>query len=79
MNARTTLPRRNRTRAVERPCDARRNAAQLWLESGRRERGAAKNLENHHLWVCNPLKSHKTAKAFFGRKQAEIWKSLEKG
>src|SRR5271170_8295474 len=30
---------------------------------------------------CNPLKSHKTAKAFFGkawRKQAEIWKSLEK-
>ena len=45
------------------------------------------------LWVrkpCNPLKSHKTAKAFFGkaryyvatgkawRKTAEIWKSLEK-
>src|SRR5277367_625846 len=30
---------------------------------------------------CNPLKSHKTAKAFFGkawRKQAVIWKSLEK-
>jgi hypothetical protein len=31
---------------------------------------------------CKPLKSHKTAKAFFGkawRKHAEIWKSLEKG
>src|SRR5271156_4510663 len=30
---------------------------------------------------CNPLKSHKTAKASFGkawRKQAGIWKSLEK-
>ena len=30
---------------------------------------------------CNPLIYHKTAKAFFGnpcRKQAEIWKSLEK-
>src|ERR1700684_4201790 len=33
------------------------------------------------LEACNPLKSHKTAKAFFGnpcRKQAGIWKSLEK-
>src|SRR5271155_363441 len=34
------------------------------------------------VWIyCNPLKSHKTAKAFFGnvwRKQAEIWKCLEK-
>ena len=35
------------------------------------------------LWVwkpCNPLKSHKTAKAFFGkawRKTTEIWKNLE--
>jgi hypothetical protein len=32
------------------------------------------------LEVCNPLKSHKTAKAFLGnpcRKQAEIWKGLE--
>src|SRR5271163_2509496 len=31
--------------------------------------------------MCNPLKSHKTAKGFFGnpwRKQAEIWKCLEK-
>src|ERR1700722_16649329 len=30
---------------------------------------------------CNPLKSHQTAKAFFGnvwRKPTEIWKSLEK-
>src|ERR1700677_1925400 len=34
------------------------------------------------VWnYCNPLKSHKTANAFFGnvwRKQAEIWKCLEK-
>src|ERR1700722_2630266 len=33
-----------------------------------------------HLY-CNPLKSHKTAKGFFGkawRKRAEIWKCLEK-
>src|SRR5271163_1288848 len=33
------------------------------------------------LEACNPLKSHKTAKAFIGnpcRKQAEIWKSLQK-
>src|SRR5277367_6594774 len=36
------------------------------------------------LWVfdpCNPLKSQKTAKAFFGnpwRKTSEIWKSLQK-
>jgi hypothetical protein len=51
------------------------------------ERGpvGAKNLESGTLWPCdpcNPLKSHKTAKAFFGkawRKQPEIWKSLEKG
>src|ERR1700722_17344569 len=31
--------------------------------------------------MCNTLKSHKTAKEFFGnpwRKQAEIWKCLEK-
>ncbi len=32
------------------------------------------------IWSpCNPLKSHKTAKAFFGnawRKTAEFWKSL---
>jgi len=46
----------------------------------------AKYLEEDSLghWVwkpCNPLKSHKTAKAFFGkawRKTAEIWKGLEK-
>jgi hypothetical protein len=44
----------------------------------------SKNLETGpfglHLY-CNPLKSHKTAKGFFGkawRKQAEIWKCLEK-
>src|SRR5580698_3863210 len=34
------------------------------------------------IWIyCKPLKSHKTAKAFFGnvwRRQAEIWKSLQK-
>src|SRR5271154_7003093 len=36
----------------------------------------------HWVWKpCNPLKSHKTAKDFFGkawRKTTEIWKSLEK-
>src|SRR5271156_1181527 len=33
------------------------------------------------LRLCNPLKSHKIAKGFFGnpwQKQAEIWKCLEK-
>src|SRR5277367_4359216 len=36
----------------------------------------------HWVWKpCNPLKSHKTAKAFFGKawsKTSEIWKGLHK-
>ena len=52
---------------------------------GERGPAGAKNLESGTFMACdpcNPLKSHKTAKAFFGkawRKQPEIWKSLEKG
>src|ERR1700691_1863627 len=47
-------------------------------------REKTKNLERGLYWFCgycNPLKSHKTAKGNFGkawRKQAEIWKSLQK-
>ena len=48
-----------------------------------KERAAVRNLEAIKLiWnPCNPLKSHKTAKAFFGnvwRKQVDIWKCSEK-
>ena len=43
-----------------------------------------KNLEGiKGLWKpCNPLKSHKTAKDFFGKawsKTRDFWRSLEKG
>ena len=43
-----------------------------------------KNLEGiKDVWKpCNPLKSHKTAKDFFGKawsKTRDFWRSLEKG
>ena len=44
-----------------------------------------KNLGKHQtdVWKpCNPLKSHKTAKDFFGKawsKTRDFWRSLEKG
>ena len=55
----------------------RQNAA----ETGQPE---AKNLESikGRLEPSNPLKSHKTAKAFFGKawsKTREFWRSLEEG
>jgi hypothetical protein len=46
--------------------------------------GSGKKFGEITLWVleaCNPLKSHKTAKALFGKawsKTRQIWKSLEK-
>jgi hypothetical protein len=53
----------------------------VWNDAKKRPE-RRKNLETDFLiWKpCNPLKYHKTAKAFFGnvwRKQADIWKSLE--
>jgi hypothetical protein len=86
MNARTTC--RDAT-ALERP-SARATRAGMRRSCGWNRAGARG--ESQIIWrniiyefggeACNPLKSHKTAKAFFGnpcRKQAEIWKSLEKG
>src|SRR5271156_5000060 len=50
-------------------------------ESGRRRRKFWKASKG--VWkTCNPLKSHKTAKDFFGKpwsKTREFWRSLEKG
>src|SRR5271167_2262575 len=59
----------------------------MWRDGVRSEaerRRARRKIWKAALWVwnpCNPLKFHKTTKAFFGkawRKTCEIWKSLEK-
>jgi hypothetical protein len=59
----------------------------MWRDGVRNEaerRRQRRKIWKGTLWVwnpCNPLKFHKTTKAFFGkawRKTCEIWKSLEK-
>jgi hypothetical protein len=63
----------------------RRNAVWGRLECGRKGAGGDEKFGKQYFVACdpcNPLKFHKTAKAFFGkawRKQPETWKSLEKG
>jgi hypothetical protein len=59
----------------------RSGGVQNTAEKGRLKR---KNLEGiKDVWkACNPLKSHKTAKDFFGEawsKTRDFWRSLEKG
>src|SRR5271170_1803219 len=81
MNSPARSSNANCTRAhASRACGTWRDYGKNAVERSRCRR---KNLERAFLVrdPCNPLKSHKTAKAFFGkawRKQAVIWKSLEK-
>src|SRR5271168_1480867 len=81
MNCPALSSNANCTRAhASRACGTWRDYAKNAVERRPMRR---KNLEKAFLVrdPCNSLKSHKTAKAFFGkawRKQAGIWKSLEK-
>ena len=81
MNASSTELHRKIRRTAGRALGMRSGGVQNAAEKGRMNE---KNLEAiKDVWKpCNPFKSHKTAKDFFGKAWSEtrdFWRSLEKG
>ena len=85
MNASSTeLHRKIRRTAGRAPSEAAECGPAASKNAAEKGRSEEKNLEDiKDVWKpCNPLKSHKAAKDFFGKAWSEtrdLWRSLEKG
>ena len=88
MNASSTEPNHKISRAAGRAQSHAARGRGIW--SRRVQNAAERGGRRRKIWnaskdiwkPCNPLKSHKTAKAFFGKawsKTCDFWRSLEKG